>query len=54
MAQFQFFEYEEMCGIIVQTPKSAIDKIISPPEESVLFFDLDTGNKTKRLCNVLF
>ena len=38
MAQFQILEYQEICGIILQIPKSAMDKIVSPPEESVLFF----------------
>ena len=54
MAQFRNLEYEEICGIIAQIPKSAIDKILSPPEESVLFFYLNTENKTKWLSNVLF
>ena len=34
MAQFQILEYEEIWGIIVQIPKSAMDKIVSPPQES--------------------
>ena len=38
MAQFQILEYQKIYGIIVQMPKSAMDKIVSPPEESVLFF----------------
>ena len=38
MAQFQILEYEEICGVIVQIPKNGMDKIVSPPEESVLFF----------------
>ena len=54
MTQFQIIEYDENCGIIVQIPKSATDKIVSPPEKSVLFFYLNTGNKTQQLCNVLF
>ena len=54
MTQFQILEYEEIWGIIVQIPKSAMDKIVSPPEESVLFFYLNTGNETKQFCNVLF
>ena len=37
MTQFQISEYEGICGVIVQIPKSATDKIVSPPEESVLF-----------------
>ena len=40
MAQFQILEYDETCGIIVQIPKSDLDKIVSPPVESVLFFYL--------------
>ena len=38
MTQFQILEYDETCGIIVQIPKSAMDKSVSPPEEPVLFF----------------
>ena len=38
MTQSQILEYEEICGIIVQVPKSSMDKIVSPPEESVFFF----------------
>ena len=30
MTQFQISEYEGICGIIVQIPKSAMDKIVSP------------------------
>ena len=52
MTQFQILE--EIYGIIVQIPKSAMDKIVSPHEESALFFYRNTGNETKRLCNVLF
>ena len=35
MTQFQILEYEEIWGIIVQMSKSAMDKIVTPPEESV-------------------
>ena len=45
MTQFQILEYEEICGIIVQIPKSAMDKIVSPPEESVLLFFLHEQGK---------
>ena len=54
MAQFQILEYEEICGVIVKIPKNGMDKIVSPPEESVLFFYLNTQNITKRLCKVEF
>ena len=54
ITQFQILEYEEIWGIIVQIPKSALDKIVSPPDESESFFCLNTENKTKQLCNVLF
>ena len=54
MAQFKILEYEEICGIIVQMPKSSMDKIVSPPEESVLFFYLNTENTTNWLCKVQF
>ena len=54
MTQSQVFEYGKIWGIIVHMPKSAIDKIVSPPAESVLYFYLNTGNKTKQLCNVRF
>ena len=54
MAQFQILEYEEICGVIEQIPKNGMDKIVSPPEESVLFFYLNTENTTKCLCKVHF
>ena len=47
MTQSQILQYEEIWGIIVQIPKSAMDNILSLPEESVLFCYLNTGNKTK-------
>ena len=55
MAQFQILQYEVICGIIVEMPKkkSVIDKIVSRPEESVIFFYLNAGNKTKWLRNAV-
>ena len=37
MSQFQILEFEEICGVIVEIPKNDMDKIVSPPDESVLF-----------------
>ena len=54
MAQFQILEYEEICGVIEQIPKNGMDKIVSPPEESVLFFYLNIEYTTKWLCKVHF
>ena len=54
MAQFQILEFEEIFGVIVQIPKNGMDKIVSPPEESVLFFYLNIENTTKWLCKVQF
>ena len=54
MPQLQILKYEEICGVIVQIPKNGMDKIVRPPEESVLFFYLSTENTTKWLCKVQF
>ena len=37
MSQFQILEYEKICQVVAQIPINGLDKIISPPEESVLF-----------------
>ena len=38
MTQFQILEYEEICGIIVQIPKNAMDKIVTPLKNLYYFF----------------